>query len=611
MVPKFNDSLLSIKAGMQSPTLYAAMILLLVGAVRSSGIQLRHTYSPSRAVIGGKLTYTYRLENDGEADESGTLFTNKLPPNTVFVSAVVTNGAFTVSNNVFSLRPERLLAGETNVIQVVVTPVIAFAATNHAWWVSSAGVAVHSFSVVPVDSARSGPQLAVGRSYHTSTLLRDGRVLVTGGWTRAGPYLLITNAAELYSPAEDSFSLVGGMMARRADHTATLLTNGMVLVAGGTPEQKDPAGGGLLPETAEIFDPVSNKFSVVATLLVRRAQHTATLLPNGDVILAGGAGTNTIIERLHSENGRWTTLVAGLLQEPRTQHMAWLLPNGKIMFAGGTTRSNAFAEVFDPESRKSERVQSSGSQLPVAAASRGKILLEGYLPGYVPAAEIYDIEANTFTALSLPPNTLLDARSNYLLLDNGNLLFTGSAAHIFDLRAGTVTVAPALAARHWLHTTVQFSDGRILLIGGYINNDMSSDMRTTEFYAFRLDSDLDGMEDDWELANGFNPTRREDAIDDADGDGHTNLQEFLAGTDPHDPSNVLKIEPPQITDNQMHIRFPTALGKYYQVERSVASDPRTWVIVAGNIPGSGRTIDIQDPIDAGGDPRFYRVLLLP
>jgi len=416
----------------------------------------------------------------------------------------------------------------------------------------------------------------------------------------------------VYLPANNSFSLVGEMISPRANHTATRLPNGMVLIAGGT-VQSD--GSQTLPETAELFDPVSNSFSVIATSLVNRAQHTATFLPDGDVILAGGAGTNTAIERLHSQDGKWTVSAVSHLLQARSQHVACLLASGKVLFAGGTAVGSAFAEIFDPESGTSQMIQTQATQLPVVAASRGKVLLQGYLPGWVSAAEVYDLELNTFTPVALPPGSSFYRLSYYVLLASGEILQTGgyftSAVNIFDLRACTIKAAPTLSARRGVHTAVQFANGSLLLMGGYINNDGSGDMRSTEFYGFRLDSDVDGMDDGWELANGLDPSRREDAIEDADGDGHTNLQEFLTGTDPHDPANVLKIEPPQIIDQKMLIRFPTVIGKYYGVEKSDQSDLHTWLVVATNLRGNGLSIEIDDPIDVGTVRWLYRVVLLP
>lgn len=584
------------------------IVLLFCLAEGARAIQLNYTYSPSRVVVGDKLTCTYWLENGGATDESGTLFTNQLPGNTVFVSAVVTNGAFWVSNNVLSYRPETLPAGKTTVISVVVTPINVFDVTNHAVWVSSAGELASALFLVPVDGARPGPQLVYGRTYHTSTVLRDGRVLVTGGQTHdSSVFLIAAKFAEVYNPATESFSLVGDMTVPRMDHTATMLTNGMVLIAGGRADESTP-------ETAEVFDPVSNTFTHAANLQAHRNRHTTTMLPNGDVLLAGGAGTNTVVERLHRDNGLWAGSSAGHLVAPRSAHVACLLPNGKILFAGGTTVTNAFAEIFDPESGTSQLVQTPGSRLPVVAASTGKILLDGYLEDFVPRAEIYDIESNSFTPLTLPPASTLGSRPAYLEMADGNILKTGgfgsSAVSIFDLLAGTVTPARSLApARGW-HTAVQFANGRIMLLGGFRENNGSDDMRSTAFYAFRLDSDLDGIDDEWELVNGMDATRREDAVEDDDEDGHTNLQEFLAGTDPQNPLNALKIEPPQIVGNQMLIRFSSVSGKYYRVEKGEAENPGLWVAVSANLAGNGGLVEISDPIESGEAAASYRVLLV-
>lgn len=587
-----------------------------VGSARA--LQIGHTYAPSRVVVGGKLTYTYNLQNDGTADESGTLFTNRLPVNTVFVSAAVTNGTFQVSNHVFSFRPEKLPAGESTIVQLVVTPVGGLLATNLAWWVGSKGDVAFAHSTAPVSPAMAGPKMLVGRQEHTSTLLQDGRVLVVGGLAIDEPYLSRTTTAEVYSPQDEAFSLTGSMTAGRASHTATRLDNGKVLVACGTRQTWDPANSTNSLETAEVFDPASNTFIVAASLEVHRAQHTATLLPNGDLILAGGNRTNTLIERLYAQGTTWVAARAGNLLVPRTSHIAALLPDGKILFAGGTFRygtddTNQFAEIFDPESGISQRVDQ-GAALPVVAASRGRVLLHAEQNVANEGTAVYDIETNQFRDLA--PRPLRYAGSRYLTLDNGDVLETGgywtAAVNIFDLRAATWRSGPALNIVRASHSAVQLADGRVLLTGGGdLDGIMGGDMRSTELYALRLDSDRDGMEDLWEIAHGFDPARREDAVEDADGEGHTNFQEYLAGTDPRDPENVLKIDPPEMLNNQMRIRFRTVIGKYYRVEKSGGSDDGKWLVVAASIPGDGRLMEISEPAEPGTTRRLYRVVLLP
>lgn len=310
-------------------TVVALLVLGLLFPFKVSALQLTETYPGEKIVVGGKLTYTITPYNDGKLNESGTLLTDWLPPNAVFVSAVVTNGAFTVTSNIFSFRPAALGPGTETTLQFVVTPVTAHVATNLVRWVGQTNT-VRSASAVPVYSALPGPKMVVGRSEHTSTLLNDGRVLIAGGLAAGG----LTAAAEIYNPAEGAFTLVGSMKSARMGHTATLLPDGTVLiVCGGT-------------KTAELFDPAANAFSRSVTLQAARTYHTATLLPNGDIIVAGGAGTNTLIERIGYAGGQLSANSAGHMVVPRAQHVAVLMPDGKLLFAGGRDPIELFARTF-------------------------------------------------------------------------------------------------------------------------------------------------------------------------------------------------------------------------------------------------------------------------
>ena len=122
--------------------------------------------------------------------------------------------------------------------------------------------------------------MAAARASHTATLLPNGKVLVAGGYNGSS-YLA---SAELYDPASGSWSYTRSMAATRENHTAMLLPNGKVLVAGGY-------NGSSYLTSAELFDPnsgASGSWSATGSLATERYLHTATLLPNGKVLIAGG-----------------------------------------------------------------------------------------------------------------------------------------------------------------------------------------------------------------------------------------------------------------------------------------------------------------------------------
>ncbi len=130
------------------------------------------------------------------------------------------------------------------------------------------------------DSFTNTGAMANAREYHTATLLPNGKVLVAGGNEIFG--MNLTSSAELYDPASGAWATTGSLGVARNEHTATLLTNGLVLVAAGN------VNGGGFTNSAELYDPVAGAWTPTGPLAIARYGHTATLLADGQVMVAGG-----------------------------------------------------------------------------------------------------------------------------------------------------------------------------------------------------------------------------------------------------------------------------------------------------------------------------------
>lgn len=182
------------------------------------------------------------------------------------------------------------------------------------------------------------------RANHTATLLHNGKVLVTGGSFLLGGKMINTvlSGAELYDPGTGTFAGTGNMSAARVGHTATLLTNGQVLITGGNHPHR--------LASAELYDPSIGSFTPTGSMTIGRVGHTATLLRNGQVLITGGdnGGFCLFVSAEIYDPSTGTFTATESMNMPRVGHTATLLSNGKVLVDAGEGGFGASAEIYDP-----------------------------------------------------------------------------------------------------------------------------------------------------------------------------------------------------------------------------------------------------------------------
>ncbi len=272
--------------------------------------------------------------------------------------------------------------------------------------------------------------MAKARQYHTATLLPNGKVLVAGGVN----YQTWLASAELYDPSSWRWTATGSLATAHWLHTATLLPNGQVLVAGGY----DNNGNTLA--SAELYDPASGSWAATGNLNTARTWHTVTLLPNGKVLAAGGYNGSylTSAELYDPASGLWTA--TGSLADERSGHTATLLPNGKVLVAAGDGYPDfnhfwlASAELYDPAAGAWSATGSLArrrSNQTATLLTSGKVLVAGGSSdktGGLASAELYDPAAGTWSATRSMAMWL--DRHTATLLPNGQVLVAGGDAFL-------------------------------------------------------------------------------------------------------------------------------------------------------------------------------------
>ncbi len=306
--------------------------------------------------------------------------------------------------------------------------------------------------------------MTIARVGHSATLLDDGTVLIAGGRNLLGVTLA---SCEIYEPAQGTFSLITSMRVPRDDHSATLLPDGTVLIAGG-----ESFGGKVLKST-EIYQPASRCFLSGPSMIHPRVNHTATALPDGTMLIAGGqSDDNDSLSQVKIYDLRNQTFTpAADMCTARANHTATLLGNGKVLIVGG------------------ESLQTRGSHSNLSREAESHPA-----PSAVPGAELYDIATRTFT----PCSAQLSDRNFHTatLLPDGCVLIAGSVtidgrvleeAFTYDPEADAFRItATGMSHSRANHAAALITDDGVLLCGGF---NASGLLRSAEQY----DPETDGF----------------------------------------------------------------------------------------------------------------------
>ena len=234
------------------------------------------------------------------------------------------------------------------------------------------------------------------RTGHTATLLSNGTVLFAGGGL--GGAFSATSSAELYNPGTGTWSFTGNLLGPRVGHAATLLQDGKVLVVGGCEDEECFFELG----SAELYDPNTGAWTRTGGLsALRYAGFTTTVLLNGNVLLAGGAccffsGARNNAHLYNPATGQWSD--TGSLLGGRRSATATLMPSGQVLVAAGLDLPGAVnsAELYDPATGNWQVTGSLNKERFGHTATlllNGKVLVVGgYAPGGngLQSAELYD-----------------------------------------------------------------------------------------------------------------------------------------------------------------------------------------------------------------------------
>jgi hypothetical protein len=321
----------------------------------------------------------------------------------------------------------------------------------------------------------SAGNMSAARSLHSATLLPDGKVLIAGGASSSSGVLA---SAEVYDSEANTFRSVGLMTTARRMHTATLLPDDTVLIVGGYGE------GGVALASAELFDPVGGTFRATGSLSTARGGHTAILLATGKVLVLGGYGTRTYPDvapaELYDPASHTFSAAGAYTGRGGCDFCApsILLADGTVLFPGQYP-----AQLYDPTSDSfSVGGTMISDQSAAVTLTNGKVLFAGGVEiGRSSRAELYDPATHTFATTGnmarprvwhtlnwLPSGMVLAVGGETDSCTGNSCVFAGSvaSAELYDPSTGTFFATGSMGAARSTHTATLLRDGRVLVAGG-------------------------------------------------------------------------------------------------------------------------------------------------